>query len=139
MNSGTVLAANDGLTTMTKATHTAVGPFQFSANDRWVTTLAARFGVAADNWLFYAKGGGGWVGVNNPTITNLATGGSISVSNSNSQTGWLAGGGVEWGFAPNWTARLEYDFLGLNSSNTTVPVGTPFIGGDVVTVTNRGV
>jgi outer membrane immunogenic protein len=71
---------------------TAVGPLQFSANDRWITTLAARFGVAADNWLFYAKGGGGWVGVNNPTITNVATGGSISVSNSNSQTGWLAGG-----------------------------------------------
>src|ERR1700747_2377178 len=92
MNSGTVLAANDGLTTMTKATHTAVGPFQFSANDRWITTLAARFGVAADNWLFYAKGGEGWVGVNNPTITNVNTGGSISVSNSNSQTGWLAGG-----------------------------------------------
>ena len=58
----------------------AVGAFQFSANDRWVTTLAARFGVAVDNWLFYAKGGGGWVGVNNPTLTNLTTGGSISVS-----------------------------------------------------------
>jgi outer membrane immunogenic protein len=116
-----------------------VGAFQFSANDRWITTLAARFGVAANNWLFYAKGGGGWVGVNNPTITNVVTGGSISVSNSNSQTGWLAGAGVEWAFAPNWTARLEYDFLGLNSSNTTVPVGTPVIGGDVVTVNNRDV
>ena len=118
---------------------TAIGPLQFSTNDRWITTLAARFGVAADNWLFYAKGGGGWVGVNNPTITNVNTGGSISVSNSNSQTGWLAGGGVEWGFAPNWTARLEYDFLGLNSSSTTVPVTSPVIPGDVVTVNNRDV
>jgi outer membrane immunogenic protein len=79
------------------------------------------------------------VGVNNPTITNVNTGGSISVSNSNSQTGWLAGGGVEWGFAPNWTARLEYDFLGLNSSSTTVPVTSPVIPGDVVIVNNRDV
>jgi outer membrane immunogenic protein len=99
---------------------TPIGPIQFSANNRWMTTLAARFGVAADNWLFYAKGGGGWVGVSNPTVTNLATGGSITVSNSNSNSGWLAGGGIEWGFAPNWTARLEYDYLGLSSQTRTV-------------------
>ncbi len=116
-----------------------VGNLQLSANDRWMTTLAGRAGVAVNNWLFYAKGGGGWVGVNNPTLTNINTGGSISVSNSNSNSGWLAGGGIEWAFAPNWTAKVEYDFLGLNNSSVTVPVGTPIIGGDVVTVTNRDV
>jgi outer membrane immunogenic protein len=68
-----------------------VGGLQVSANDRWITMLAGRVGVAANNWLFYAKGGGGWVGVNNPTLTNLSTGGSVSVSNSNSNSGWLAG------------------------------------------------
>src|SRR5262249_12486632 len=118
-----------------------VGALQFSANNRWVTTLAARFGVAADNWLFYAKGGGGWVGVSNPTVTNVTTGGSISVSNSNSNSGWLAGGGIEWGFAPNWTARLEYDFLGLSSKSYTVTTSgilSP-INGDVFTVSNRDV
>jgi outer membrane immunogenic protein len=112
---------------------------QLSANDRWITTLAGRVGVANANWLFYAKGGGGWVGVNNPTLTNVTTGGSISVSNSNSNSGWLAGAGIEWAFAPNWTAKIEYDFLGLNNSSLTVPVGTPIIGGDVVTITNRDV
>jgi outer membrane immunogenic protein len=114
------------------AVSTPVGAFQLSANDRWITTLAARVGVAADNWLFYAKGGGGWVGVNNPTLTNVSTGNSLSLSNSNSTTGWLAGAGVEWGFAPNWTAKLEYDFLGLNDSSFTVPVGSPLVG-DVIT------
>jgi opacity protein-like surface antigen len=65
------------------------------------------------------------VGVNNPTLTNVTTGGSISVSNSNSNSGWLAGAGIEWAFAPNWTAKIEYDFLGLNNQSFTVPVGTP--------------
>jgi outer membrane immunogenic protein len=116
-----------------------VGSLRFSANDRWITTLAARVGVANANWLFYVKGGGGWVGVNNPTLTNVTTGGSISVSNSNNNSGWLAGAGIEWAFAPNWTAKIEYDFLGLNNSNFTVPVGTPFIGGDIVTTTNHNV
>jgi outer membrane immunogenic protein len=106
------------------AISTPVGPLQFSANDRWIATVAGRVGVAADNWLFYAKGGGGWVGVNNPTLT-IVNGPSISLSNSNSTTGWLAGGGIEWGFAPNWTARVEYDFLGLNDSSFTIaPFGT---------------
>ena len=68
------------------AVSTPIGALQLSANDRWITTLAARVGVAANNWLFYAKGGGGWVGVNNPTLTNVSTGGSISVSNSNSNS-----------------------------------------------------
>jgi outer membrane immunogenic protein len=122
------------------AVSTPVGALQFSANDRWITTLAARFGVAADNWLFYGKAGGGWVGVNNPTITNVTTGGSISVSNSNSNSGWLAGGGIEWGFAPNWTARLEYDFLGLSSQTYTVAAPNfPAINGAGVTVSNRDV
>jgi outer membrane immunogenic protein len=116
------------------AISTPIGALQFSANDRWMTTLAGRVGYAADNWLFYAKGGGGWVGVNNPTLTNLTTGGSISVSNSNSTTGWLAGAGVEWAFAPNWTARLEYDFLGLNDSNFTLP--SPPIGGPTAITTH---
>jgi outer membrane immunogenic protein len=113
--------------------------FQLSANNRWITTVAGRVGVGAHNWLFYAKGGGGWVGVNNPTLTDVTSGASISTSNSNSNSGWLAGGGIEWAFAPNWTARIEYDFLRLNNQSFTVPASAPFIGGDVVTVTNRDV
>src|SRR5262249_13292557 len=122
------------------AIDTNIGAIQFSANNRWMTTIAARFGVAADNWLFYAKGGGGWVGVSNPTLTNVNGTGSISVSNSNSNSGWLAGGGIEWAFAPNWTARLEYDFLGLSSKSYTVTAPSlPAINGDVLTLSNRDV
>src|SRR5258708_381999 len=40
-----------------------VGPNVISASEKvdWISTLAARFGWAANNWLFYAKAGGGWV------------------------------------------------------------------------------
>ena len=90
----------------------AVGALQASANTNWVTTVAGRLGIAADRALFYVKGGGGWVG-NSASITNLTTGASISASNTNS--GWLIGGGVEWAFASNWSAKIEYDYLGLRS------------------------
>jgi outer membrane immunogenic protein len=110
---------------------------QVTANNRWVTTLAARFGVAVDRVLFYGKAGGGWVGADSFTVTNLTTGASISGSNGNTNSGWLVGGGFEWGFSENWSARFEYDFLGLSSRTFTVPVGSPFFAGDTFTTGNR--
>jgi outer membrane immunogenic protein len=114
-----------------------VGPIQVTANNRWITTLAARFGVTNGYWLFYGKVGGGWVGTDDFTVTNLATGASGTVSNNNSNSGWLVGAGIEWAFAPNWSAKLEYDFLGLDSRSFTVPVG--FFAGDTFTQSNRNV
>jgi outer membrane immunogenic protein len=122
--------------------------FQLSANDRWITTVTGRVGYAFNlfgangwgwnpgnggNWLIYAKGGWGWAGVNNFTLTNVTTGGSISVSNSNSNDGPVGGVGVEWAFAPNWTAKLEYDRLFLNDSNFTG------VFGENINISNRDV
>ena len=100
-----------------------VGTLQGSANTRWISTLAARFGVVLNNGvLLYGKAGGAWVD-NNATITNLNTGASISASNRNS--GWVVGGGVEWAIAGNWSAKLEYDFVQLD--DLTFGPG-PFLG-----------
>lgn len=98
--------------------------------------MAGRVGFAYNNWLFYGKGGGAWVGVNNPTLTNVTTGSSISFSGNNN-SGWLAGVGVEYAFAPNWTARLEYDGILLNDKSFTVSSGP--LTGDVINTGNRGV
>jgi outer membrane immunogenic protein len=102
---------------------------QVTSNNRWLTTVAGRLGVAFDRVLFYGKGGGGWVGNNSFTVTNFTTGASIS-GGSSTNSGWLAGVGLEWAFANNWTAKIEYDYLGLNSRSFTVPAGSPFLAGD---------
>jgi outer membrane immunogenic protein len=91
---------------------TAIGTLQASANTDSISSLAGRIGFASDRALFYVKGGGGWVR-NTASITNLLTGASVSASNTNS--GWLLGVGLEWAFATNWSAKFEYDHLGLNS------------------------
>jgi len=41
---------------------------------------------------------------------------------SSTNGGWLLGGGIEYGFKPNWTVKLEYDYLKLgNWTAPTVP------------------
>jgi len=114
-----------------------VGAIQVTANNRWITTAAARFGVTNGYWLFYGKAGGGWVGTDDFTVTNVTTGASATVSNNDRNSGWLVGAGIEWAFLPNWSAKLEYDFLKLDSRTFVVPVG--FFAGDTLTQSNRDV
>ena len=57
----------------------AGGTIVVTSNNHFISTVAARFGYATvDHWLFYGKAGGGWVGNSNVTVTNLATGVSLT-------------------------------------------------------------
>lgn len=112
---------------------------QITSNDTWIATLAGQLGVAYDRLLFYAKGGGAWIGNSGFTATNLATGASITGSNSNTINGWLIGAGLEWAFANTWTLKAEYDFIGLNGRTFTVPAGSPFLAGDTFTSSGNNI
>ena len=41
----------------------------------------------------------------------------------NTRTGWTAGGGVEWLFAPHWSAKAEYLYVDLDSGGATGTYG----------------
>jgi outer membrane immunogenic protein len=113
------------------------GPFVVTSTDtNWVATLAARFGWAADHWLFYGKAGGGWLGNGGGfTVTNTTTGNTFASGGGNSAGGWLLGGGIEYAVSNNWSLKGEYDYIGLSNRNFVVPV---VVGGAVVdTFTNR--
>jgi outer membrane immunogenic protein len=94
------------------AVPTAFGTLQGSLNTDWIATLAGRVGYTFDHWMIYGKGGGAWV-QNSATLNNLTTGASASVSNTNS--GWMAGVGAEWAFAGPWSAKIEYNHIGLDN------------------------
>jgi len=120
----------------------AGGPVQVTSNNSsWISTVAARFGVTNGPWLFYGKAGGGWVGHDDFTVTSLTTGASVTASN-NRNSGWLVGAGIEWAFAPNWSAKVEYNYLGLDDRTFVVPAGTVtplFLAGDTFTQSNRNI
>jgi outer membrane immunogenic protein len=117
-------------------------------NNRWITTVAARFGFALDHLLLYGKAGGGWVGNNNLTVTNLTTGVSLTCGSFSTLTncgsnssGWLVGAGAEYAFTNNWTAKFEFDYLGLGNRTFVIPATSPIVAlaGDTFTSNNRNI
>jgi outer membrane immunogenic protein len=109
-----------------------------TVNNRWLTTITGRLGYAWDRVLLYCKGGAAWVGSNNPTVT--IDGVPVSISASNSNGGWTVGLGAEWAFWGNWSARIEYDYVGLTSQTLTIPTavgGLP--AGDQFSGNNRNI
>jgi outer membrane immunogenic protein len=78
-------------------------------------TIAGRLGVAFDRLLVYGKGGGAWA---SDKYSLASTTGSLPTFNgSETKWGWMVGAGVEYAFLDNWSAKIEYNYLGLRSNN----------------------
>jgi outer membrane immunogenic protein len=95
----------------------------------YLGTVRGRFGyLLTPTLLIFGDGGLAYGGVNSSTgiIQNvigpsagIATIWGTSSSFSSTKVGWTAGGGAEWMFLPNWSAKIEYLYydLGTVSSN----------------------
>ena len=85
-------------------------------NNQWFDTLTARIGYSfAAPWSFYFQGGGAW----SHTSTDATLAGVALGQTSKTGSGWALGGGVEWMFAPHWSAfipRRELDGFRLERS-----------------------
>ena len=92
--------------------------------ERWdyVASLRARLGYATGNWLFYATGGAAFTG---ERFLSTPTGGDEEKV-LHTRFGWTAGGGVEYAFAPHWSARLEYLYSKFENTNVTFPSGSQY-------------
>src|SRR6267142_765820 len=82
-------------------------------------SVTGRAGFAMDAALIYAKGGFAWA---NRKDSISAFG--MTISDSQSHTGYTIGGGLEYLFTPNWSAKGEYMFTSLGSK-------TYNLGGDL--------
>ena len=96
-----------------------IGLASYSENVLHSGTLRARVGYAPDNWLVYATGGFAWT-YDQLTLTQLADDTTID-SPFLWRLGWAAGGGIEYAFAPNWTANVEYLFTKYGNSSVMFP------------------
>jgi outer membrane immunogenic protein len=96
-----------------------------SRNDQ-LGSVTGRFGYTWGPGLLYAKGGYAWR--DNPNIGVTAAGVPVGFTTTgNQQNGWTVGAGLEYMFAPNWSAKAEYQYYRFDS--TTFTSGTPEIVG----------
>ncbi|MGE0751882.1 MAG: outer membrane protein [Variibacter sp.] len=88
-------------------------------------TARARLGFASGPWLFYATGGAAFTTINHDGSGVTGVVGNYSASKS--KVGWTAGGGVEWMFAPRWSAKAEYLHMEFSGDTITYNTTTPAI------------
>jgi high affinity Mn2+ porin len=87
-----------------------------------VGSARGRIGYAAGPWLAYASGGLAFTGeryLNNPTP-------GAQEKLLDARLGWVAGGGLEYAFAPHWSARLEYLAYRFDKANVRFPSGAQY-------------
>jgi outer membrane immunogenic protein len=85
-----------------------------STNIDWESTARVRVGYANQNWLFYGTGGMAILGAKTSlTTTGGASCASLiaSCTGFSKQIGAALGAGVEYGFTPEISAKLEYLYI----------------------------
>lgn len=93
-------------------------------------SVTARFGYAADRWLFYVKGGAA-LASDSYSVTGSFTGTPFDFEGLDLRYGWTVGGGVEWAFTDIWSARLEYDFYQFGNGSVQMSDATNVLSGPV--------
>jgi|PersoiStandDraft_1058852.scaffolds.fasta_scaffold34905_2 outer membrane immunogenic protein len=88
-----------------------------------LASVTGRAGYAWDRFLAYAKGGAAWV--RDDYDVHLTATGAPGAAASETRTGWTAGVGGEYAFAPSWSAFVEYDYydFGTRSNTFLTPAG----------------
>ena len=97
---------------------------QSDVTEQWdyVATARGRVGYASGPWLAYATGGLAFAG---ERFLNSPANGSDEKA-LNTRLGWAAGGGLEYAFAPHWSARLEYLYSRFERADIRFPSGTQY-------------
>ena len=101
----------------------AVASLNASHKLSWFGTSRTNFGfLATPSTLIYGTAGVAYGQVKSDY--NLIIGGIpfASVNFKDVKAGWTAGAGVEFAFAGNWSAKLEYLYMDLGESELTVNV-----------------
>lgn len=107
---------------------------------RWLGTVRARFGFAFDRALIFATGGlaygqasaAGSASNFDGTNTDLFSGGT-----SGTRVGFTVGGGVEYAFTRNLSAKLEYLYYNLGTANFAVSPANSFAPGEGIFINGR--
>jgi outer membrane immunogenic protein len=89
-----------------------------TSNPNQLGSATGRVGYTWGPALLYAKGGYAWRDGNNlgVSVAGVPVG---FTTNGNHKDGYTVGGGLEYMFAPNWSAKAEYQYYNFGNTNFT--------------------
>ncbi len=112
----TTLTSSPGVPT------TPAGTFErFTSAPLWYAAITGRVGYAANDLLFYAKGGGALLHVAYTQDILVLSAVSSPQSIADNRFGFTVGIGLEYGMTENLTAKFEYDFYDFGSKTYQFP------------------
>ena len=99
------------------------GDFDFAENINYLASVRGRLGWALGSWLLYGTGGVAFIDTDNDFVVVSDDAGPFNFSNSNIDTGYVVGGGVEYKIASQLSLGLEGLFYGFGSESSNLVAG----------------
>lgn len=93
--------------------------FTCSSDAKWLSTVRGRVGYSFDKLLVYGTGGLGIGRFEMSTDNGAGTSGSTTKTD----TGWVAGAGVEYAISPRWSVKAEYMYYDFGKTSYEVDGG----------------
>jgi outer membrane immunogenic protein len=90
-----------------------------TANSNQLGSVTGRLGYTWGPALLYAKGGFAWRDNSNVGVFNTAGAAVPFATTGNQKNGYTVGAGLEYMFAPNWSAKAEYQYYNFGSTTFT--------------------
>jgi len=81
----------------------------FAAKTNWTATLTGRIGGTVDHALLYLKGGIAWAH-DKYSFDFIANA-------TETRTGFVVGGGIEYAFTRNWSGKVEYNYMDFGNKD----------------------
>ena len=90
-----------------------------SQRNRGIGSVTGRLGYTWGPGLLYVKGGYAFSDTSTAAFDGIT---GLPVAVSDSKDGWTVGAGLEYLFAPNWSAKIEYQYYDLGSTRVGAPI-----------------
>ena len=102
------------------------GTLVTGSSNNQLGSVTGRVGYTWGPALLYGKGGYAWRDSNNIGVTVAGAPAAFTATGTH-KDGYTVGAGLEYMFAPNWSAKAEYQYYNLG--NTTITAGPPAVVG----------
>lgn len=86
----------------------------------WFATIRGRLGLTPyENWLVYITGGVAFGGIEDKLSFSDWGSHTSGVSRDDAYVGYVLGAGLEYGFSPAWSVKVEYQYMNLGFTRLT--------------------